>query len=83
MRRNDGLDKSLNTLATDPDVPNPFVVAQLRKVHFSFRPIPAHFNFTEPGSPCSYWSSGAHIVSDGKCRCGRYFYITEGTNHGS
>lgn len=36
------------------------------------------FHFMVPGDPCSYWSStGAHIVSNGACRCGKSFVLTE------
>jgi hypothetical protein len=38
---------------------------------------PPVFIFKDVESPCSYWSCGDHIVSNGKCRCGREFVIME------
>lgn len=39
--------------------------------------FPTTFHFAEPGKPCSYWGNGNHIVSEGKCRCGKFFELTE------
>lgn len=36
---------------------------------------PVTFRFLDPASPCSYWTGGAHIVADGKCRCGAEFVL--------
>lgn len=39
---------------------------------------PSVFHFAVPGDPCSCWrTTGAHIVVDGKCRCGRRFVVSE------
>jgi len=35
------------------------------------------FAFRDPIQPCTYWSSGEHVVADGKCRCGREFWVSE------
>jgi hypothetical protein len=40
-------------------------------------PLPI-FTFEEPGAPCTYWkTTGSHTVSDGLCRCGKRFVISE------
>lgn len=38
---------------------------------------PNVFIFADQEKPCTYWSCGDHIVSNGKCRCGREFVIME------
>jgi hypothetical protein len=37
---------------------------------------PSVFHFAEPGRPCSYWSSGNHIVAKEECRCGMRIVLT-------
>lgn len=39
--------------------------------------FPADFHFSEPGNPCSSWPDGHHRVSEGQCRCGKVFELTE------
>lgn len=37
-----------------------------------------HFNFNEPGLPCTLWATGKHIVTpNGLCRCGKRFLLVE------
>lgn len=38
---------------------------------------PRVFIFMDQEQPCAYWSCGDHIVSNGRCRCGREFVIME------
>jgi hypothetical protein len=36
-----------------------------------------NFTWFEPGKPCSYWSSGEHILVAGKCRCGVHVLLAQ------
>lgn len=38
---------------------------------------PEVFHFAETDKPCAYWSSGAHILVDGTCRCGKTYILIE------
>ena len=38
---------------------------------------PDAFRFREDGQPCTYWSSGDHIVANHECRCGKKFTLVE------